>query len=86
MQADWIRVPKTTLAKSATPQWGELAGKLVKPEIWRDLNELEHYQKSNWWKWLLNQWKQNKTTRSLATHANNFFSNFFVDGFDGRSV
>ena len=74
--ADWVEVPKTKLDNSATPKWGKLAGLYVRPEVWRDLNEMVDMQRPAWWRSLMSQWKQNKTTRSLKTHFRNFITNF----------
>ena len=75
---DWIEVPKDTIAKSATPKWGKLAGKYVRPEVWRDLNEMVDMQRINGIRWLMSQFKQFKTVRSVKTHFRNFVSNFFL--------
>ncbi|MCG5537850.1 N-6 DNA methylase [Halorhodospira sp. 9622] len=58
---DWVRVPETRVAKGAKAfKWGDLAGMYVRPEIWRDLNELDIMQTPGTWRKLLTHWKLNK--------------------------
>ena len=76
--AKWIRVPTTNIAQSSTPKWGLLAGRLVRPEVWRDLNELEQLQQRTLWRDIVTFFKKNKTTRSWRTHVNNFMSNLVL--------
>lgn len=72
---EWVRVPDTKISSSNTPRYGKLAGKFVRAEIWRDINELERMQNPGFWNSLLTQWKLNKTARSPVTHMNNVMSN-----------
>ncbi|MCG5533094.1 N-6 DNA methylase [Halorhodospira sp. 9621] len=73
---DWVRVPETRVAKGAKAfKWGDLAGMYVRPEIWRDLNELDIMQTPGTWRKLLTHWKLNKTARSPVVHVNNVMSN-----------
>lgn len=64
---EWVKVPTSTIEGSrgqdgkATPKWGALAGMYVRPEVWRDLNELDRMQTgTGTWQFLLTQWKLNK--------------------------
>lgn len=76
----WVRVPETKISKSNTLRYGALAGKFVRADIWRDLNELELLQRPSVWNTLLTEWKKNKTARSPVTHMNNVMSNLiFMD-------
>ena len=76
---EWVRVPDTAIAKTGgKKRWGALAGKYVRSEIWRDLNELDVLQRPNVWQKLLTQWKLNKTARSPVVHMNNVMSNFVL--------
>ncbi len=75
---DWVKVPDTKLEKSGTARYGQLAGRYVRAEIWRDLNEVERMQKANWWDQLTRQWKLNKTARSPVVHMNNVMSNVLL--------
>lgn len=75
---EWIKVPDATIPKSNTRKWGALAGMWVRAEIWRDLNELEHMNRSGLWSALMTQWKLNKTARSPVVHMNNIMSNFVL--------
>jgi hypothetical protein len=75
---DWVRVPDSKIPKSGAPYWGDLAGKWVRPEIWRDLNELDKMQAAGTWRKVLTQWKLNKTARSPVVHFNNVMSNMLL--------
>ena len=83
---EWVRVPDTNISNSGgKKRWGALAGKFVRLEIWRDLNELDLMQKPSFWKQALTQWKLNKTARSPVVHMNNIMSNLmFMDMADVR--
>jgi hypothetical protein len=76
---DWVRVPETKIPKSQAHKWGDLAGRYVRPEIWRDLNELDKmHSGGGLWAKILTQWKLNKTARSPVVHMNNVVSNFLL--------
>lgn len=72
---EWVRVPTTEIPNSGKKRWGALAGRYVREEIWRDLNELELARLPGTWQTLLTQWKLNKTARSPVVHMNNVMSN-----------
>jgi hypothetical protein len=75
-QYEWIRVPDTPIpGTSGKKRWGALAGKYVRAEIWRDLNELDQMQRVGLWSALMTQWKLNKTARNPVVHMNNVMSN-----------
>ncbi|HEX7012645.1 MAG TPA: hypothetical protein VF161_07855, partial [Steroidobacteraceae bacterium] len=60
-QYEWIRVPDTPIpGTNGKKRWGALAGKYVRAEIWRDLNELDQMQRVGLWSALMTQWKLNK--------------------------
>lgn len=84
---EWVKVPDTTIpGTDGKPRWGALAGKFVRSEIWRDLNELEIANRPGVWRKLLTQWKLNKTARSPVVHMNNVLSNvMFMDLADVRA-
>jgi hypothetical protein len=84
---EWVRVPETEIPDSGgKKRWGAIAGKFVREEIWRDLNELDVMQNPHTWRALLTQWKLNKTARSPVVHMNNVMSNFlFMDLIDVRA-
>lgn len=75
---DWVRVPSTKIGDTGKMHWGDLGGRLVRPEIWRDLNELDRMQKPGTWRAILTQWKTNKTARSPVVHMNNVMSNLVL--------
>ena len=76
---EWVRVPDTAIPDTGgKKRWGALAGRWVRSEIWRDLNELDLMQNPNTWTRLLRIWKTNRTARSPVTHANNILSNFML--------
>lgn len=85
-QYDWVKVPDGTIPGTrGKKRWGALAGKYVRAEVWRDINELYHMQKPRTWNIILNQWKLNKTARSPVVHLNNVMSNvLFMDLADVR--
>jgi hypothetical protein len=78
-EIEWVKVPDAEIPNSGgKKRWGALAGKWVREEIWRDLNELQIMQRPNLWRALLTQWKLNKTARSPVVHMNNVMSNFVL--------
>lgn len=80
-EIQWVRVPEDVISKTGgKKRWGTLAGKWVRSEIWRDLNEIEIMSRPNTWRRILTQWKLNKTARSPVVHMNNIMSNMmFMD-------
>ena len=84
---EWVKVPDTTIPKSGgKKKWAALAGKYVRAEIWRDLNEVDMMQKKNMWTATLTNWKLMKTARSPVVHMNNVMSNLlFMDMADVRT-
>lgn len=82
---EWIKVPDAKISKSAAKKWGALAGKSVRAEIWRDLNELDRLQSRGPWQKFMTWWKLNKTARHPGVHLNQIISNFlFMDMGDVR--
>ncbi|WP_037255339.1 hypothetical protein [Roseobacter sp. SK209-2-6] len=75
---DWVKVPDTKIPKSDTFRYGALAGRYVRAEIWRDMEELRILQTPNFFKKMMMQWKLNKSARSPVTHMNNVMSNFIL--------
>ena len=58
---EWVRVPTVEIPDTGgKKRWGALAGKWVREEIWRDLNELDIMSTPHVWRSLLTQWKLNK--------------------------
>lgn len=81
----WVKVPDVNIPKSGAKKWGALAGRYVRSEIWRDLNELEAMNRPSFWQKLMTQWKLNKTARNPVVHLNNVMSNLlFMDMADVR--
>lgn len=75
----WVKVPDSTIADTGgKKRWGALAGKFVRSEIWRDLNEIDVMNRPSTWRMLLTQWKLNKTARSPVVHMNNVMSNLML--------
>lgn len=75
---DWVKVPESKIAGSNTYKWGALAGRFVRSDLWRDINELDRMQKIGWWKEVMKQWKLNKTARNPVVHMNNIMSNLML--------
>ncbi len=73
---EWVKVPDSKVPNTNTLRYGALAGKWVRADIWRDMEEMRHMQTPGWWRALLTQWKLNKTARSPVVHMNNVMSNF----------
>ncbi|KKL99859.1 hypothetical protein LCGC14_1810210, partial [marine sediment metagenome] len=75
---DWVLVPGDKIPKSNTRRWGALAGRYVRAQIWKDLNELDRHFTPGMWRKLLTHWKVNKTARGPTVHMNNVMSNFLL--------
>ena len=76
---EWALVPNTTISKTGgVKKWGNLAGRYVQAEIWRDINELDKMQNPGTWNSILKQWKLNKTARNPVVHTNNVISNLIL--------
>jgi hypothetical protein len=82
----WVKVPDTSIqGTGGKKRWGALAGKFVRSEIWRDLNEVDIASRPGTWRILLTQWKKNHTGRHPGVHMNNIMSNVvFMDLADVR--
>jgi len=75
----WVKVPDTEIAKTGgRKRYGAIAGKFIRPEIWRDINELDRMQSPGSWRSLLTTWKLNKTARNPVVHMNNIASNVLL--------
>ncbi|MES0207944.1 D-Ala-D-Ala carboxypeptidase family metallohydrolase [Mesorhizobium sp. M0028] len=85
-EVGWVKVPDTAIGETGgTKRWGALAGKYVRAEIWRDINEFTIMNRPTFWRKALTQWKLNKTARSPVVHMNNVMSNLmFMDFADIR--
>lgn len=75
---DWVKVPSEKIGDTGVAKWGDLAGRYVRPEIWRDLNEIDRMQSPGTWRAILTQWKLMKTARSPVVHMNNVMSNLIL--------
>jgi hypothetical protein len=72
----WVRVPEDSIKDTGgKKKWGALAGKWVRAEIWKDLNELDIQNRPSSWRRLLTTWKINMTARNPVVHMNNIMSN-----------
>jgi len=77
--ADWVEVPTDTIAyDSKVKKWGALSGRLVRPEVWRELVQIDRASSPGPWRKLLNHWKLNKTARNPVVHMNNVMSNLIL--------
>lgn len=82
--ADWVKVPDTKIPKTGGKlRWGNLAGKYVRAEIWRDLNQLDLIMAPPTWSKIIREWKVNKTARAAGVHMNNVMSNIVLMDFAG---
>jgi len=76
---EYVRVPDTIIAKTGgRKKYGDLAGKYVRSEIYRDLMAVQAMQSHSWFNKLMTQWKLNKTARNPVTHMNNVMSNVLL--------
>ena len=76
---EWVRMPDATIPKSGgKKKYGDLSGKYIRAEIYRDLMAIQAQQNPNLWTKLLSQWKVNKTARNPVTHMNNVMSNVIL--------
>lgn len=77
-EIEWVRVPDSKIASSDTYTYGQLAGRYVKAEIWRDMEEVRLMHSRGFWSTLMREWKLNKTVRNPVVHMNNVMSNFIL--------
>ena len=75
---DWVLVPDSKIQGTKQKAWGDLGGRYVRAEIWRDLNELDRMRTPDTWRSILGFWKANKTIRSPVVHTNNVMSNLWL--------
>lgn len=75
---EWVKVPTTKITKSDSHVYGNLAGRYVRADIWRDMQETRAMQTPWLWQRLLTQWKMNMTARSPSVHMNNVVSNVML--------
>lgn len=77
----WVKVPSTEIPNTdGKKRYAALAGKYVRAEIWRDIQEVDQMSRPGLWERVLKQWKLNKTARSPVVHMNNVMSNLmFMD-------
>lgn len=75
---EWVKVPDSNVQGTSRKKWGALAGKYVRAEIWRDLNQLYEINRPGVWNTILTQWKLNKTARNPVVHMNNVMSNLVL--------
>jgi len=76
--AEWVRVPDTKIKKSQAKVYGALAGRVIRAEIYQDLNQVNKMQQSSIWKSIMTSFKLNKTARNPVVHFNNIMSNLVL--------
>ena len=76
--AEWVRVPATGIKKSQAKVYGALAGRVVRAEIYQDLNQVNQMQQASIWKTIMTTFKLNKTARNPVVHFNNIMSNMVL--------
>jgi hypothetical protein len=76
--AEWVRVPTTGIRKSQAKVYGALSGRVVRAEIFQDLNQLNKMQQNSVWKAIMTSFKLNKTARNPVVHFNNIMSNLVL--------
>lgn len=83
----WVLFEDTPLHRgSSVKKWGDLADRYVSPHMARHLKEMDRLSQPGPWKWLLSQWKLNKTGRSPVTHMNNVVANVALLNFAGADL
>ena len=77
---EWVQVPDTPVSGTAgkVKKWGELGGRFVRAEVWKDISEISEMNSSGPWRRLLTEWKLNKTARNPVVHMNNVMSNLVL--------
>lgn len=91
---EWEQVPTTKIKNSQMFKYGALAGKYVKPDVWRSL---EHYNQplfgrgraATIYRNLLDKWKLYKTVYNPVSHFNNSVSNlqmYYMAGYSARHL
>ena len=92
---DWIEVPNSKIHKNSPMKtYGALAGKYVKPDVWRSL---KHYNQplfgrgraATIYRNLLDRWKLYKTVYNPVSHFNNTVSNlqmYYMAGYSARYI
>ncbi len=91
---EWEQVPTTRIKNSQMFKYGALAGKYVKPDVWRSL---EHYNQplfgrgraATIYRNLLDKWKLYKTVYNPVSHFNNSVSNlqmYYMAGYSARHL
>jgi hypothetical protein len=82
---EWVRVPSVEIPNSGGKmKWGALAGRYVREEIWRDLNEQEIMSRPGVWRTLLTQWKPTRPIARRRSHEQRDVQ-LRPDGPDGRA-
>lgn len=91
---DWIEVKQDKIPKSQMYKYGALAGKYVKPDVWR---AIQHYNQplfgrgraATIYRNMLDKWKLFKTVYNPVSHFNNTVSNlqmYYMAGYSARHI
>jgi DNA repair protein RadC len=77
---EWVQVPDTPVpgTKANVKKWGDLAGRYVRMEVWKDIAEIGEMNRGGTWNAILTEWKLNKTARNPVVHMNNVMSNLLL--------
>lgn len=91
---DWVEVSRSKIPKSQMYKYGALAGKYVKPDVWR---AIQHYNQplfgrgraATIYRNMLDKWKLYKTVYNPVSHFNNTVSNlqmYYMAGYSARHL
>ena len=91
---DWVEVSRSKIPKSQMFKYGALAGKYVKPDVWR---AIQHYNQplfgrgraATIYRNMLDKWKLYKTVYNPVSHFNNTVSNlqmYYMAGYSARHL
>ncbi len=75
---DWVKVPETIVKGTKVKSYGNLAGKYIKAELWRDIQGLESMHTPSYWREIMTFFKLSKTARNPVVHMNNVMSNMIL--------
>lgn len=91
---EWVEVSRSKIPKSQMFKYGALAGKYVKPDVWR---AVKHYNQplfgrgraATIYRNFLDKWKVWKTVYNPVSHFNNTVSNlqmYYMAGYSARHI
>lgn len=74
----WKQITSDNIKGTKVKKWGNLSGKYVHPEVFRDLMELDKWRNPTNLRKLYGLWKINVTARNPVVHMNNIWANLHL--------